>query len=160
MNSRTKCVVSIVVAVMLCFMFFISVAAIDTPWLPLKPDGEEPTAEGTDALEPDGEEPTAEVKDALEPDGEEPTAEVTEALESDGETEAVPSAPTEPDQKETDTTDARDTTETSVEDPIPQKGCSSNYTPGLALVILPAALTLLLRRRGEAGKHERRLHER
>ena len=130
MNSRTKCVVSIVVAVMLCFMFFISVAAIDTPWLPLKPDGEEPTAEVTDALEPDGE------------------------------TEAVPSAPTEPDQEETDTTEARDTTETSVEDPIPQKGCSSNYTPGFALIILPAALTLLLRRRGEAGKHERRLHER
>ena len=145
MNNRTKCVVSIVVAVMLCFMFSILVAAIDTPWLPLKPDGEEPTAE---------------VTDALEPDGEEPTAEVTDALESDGETESVPSAPMEPDQKETDTTEARDTTETSVEDPIPQKGCGSNYTPDLALIILPAALTLLLRRRGEAGKHERRLHER
>ena len=132
MNSRTKCVVSIVVAVMLCFMFFISVAAIDTPWLPLEPDTEKPEA----------------------------TAEVTGALESDSETESVPPAPTEPDQQETDTTDARDTTEMSVEDPIPQKGCSANYTPGFALIILPAALTLLLRRRGEAGKHERRLHER
>ena len=131
MCKKRKCVVSIVVAVILCFIFPISVAAIDTPWLPLEPDGEETTAE-----------------------------EGTEALESDGETESVPSAPTEPDQKETDTTDARDTTETSVEDPIPQKGCGSNYTPDLALIILPAALTLLLRRRGEAGKHERRLHER
>ena len=132
MYNRTKCVVSIVVAVILCFMFSISVVAIDTPWLPLEPDTEKPEA----------------------------TAEVTGALESDGETESVPPAPTEPNQQETDTTDARDTTETSVEDPIPQKGCSSNYTPDLALVILPAALTLFLRRRGEAGKHERRLHER
>jgi len=122
--------VSIVVAVMLCFIFPISVAAIDTPWLPLEPDGEETTAE------------------------------VTEALESDGETKAVPPAPMEPDQKETDTTDARETTETSVEDPIPQKGCSANYTPGFALMTLLAFSTLLLRRRGEAGKHERRLHER
>ena len=130
MCKKRKCVVSIVVAVMLCFMFSISVVAIDTPWLPLEPDGEETTAE------------------------------VTEALELDSETESVPPAPTGSDQQETDTTDARDTTATSVEGPIPQKGCSANYTPDLALIILPAALTLLLRRRGEAGKHERRLHER
>ena len=132
MCKKRKCVVSIVVAVILCFMFSISVVAIDTPWLPLEPDTEKPEA----------------------------TAEVTGALESDGETESVPPAPTEPNQQETDTTEARDTTETSVEGPIPQKGCSANYTPGFTLIILPAALTLLLRRRGEAGKHERRLHER
>ncbi len=130
MNKTKKCVVSIAVTAILCLMFSLSVAAIDTPWLPLKPDGEETTAE------------------------------VTDALESDGETESVPPAPTGSDQKETDTTDARDTTETSVEDPIPQKGCSSNYTPSLALMTLLIASTLLLRRRGEARERERRLHER
>ena len=126
MCKKRKCVVSIVVAVILCFMFSISVVAIDTPWLPLEPDTEKSEA----------------------------TAEVTGALESDSETESVPPAPTEPDQQETDTTDARDTTETSVEGPIPQKGCSANYTPGFALIILPAALTLLLRRRGRGERKE------
>lgn len=130
MRKKRKCIVSIVATAILCFMFSISVAAIDTPWLPLEPDGEETTAE------------------------------VTDAFESDGETESVPPTPTGSDQRETDTTDARDTTATSVECPIPQKGCSANYTPSLTLMILLASSTLFLRRRGEAGKHERRLYER
>ena len=130
MRKKRKCIVSIVATAILCFMFSISVAAIDTPWLPLVPDGEETTAE------------------------------VTDAFESDDETESVPSAPTESDQKETDTTEARDTTEASVEDAVSAKGCRSNYTPNLALMILLASSMLLLRHRAGAGEQERRLHER
>lgn len=131
MNETKKCVVSFAAAVVLVLVFSISAAAIDTPWLPLEPDGGETEATTEDTTE-----------------------NVTNSPEPDREQESVTASPTEAEQMGTTAT------EMSVEKTAPQKGCSANHTLGIALIASLASSTLLLRRRGEAGKHERRLHER
>jgi len=125
MNETKKCVVSIAAAVILVLVFSISAAAIDTPWLPLEPDGE-----------------------ATEAATEEASENVTEPPESDREQTSVSTSPTETEQKETTAT------ETSVEKTAPPKGCSADHTLGIALIASLSASMLLLRRRGRGERKE------
>ena len=76
MNKTKKCVVSIAAAVILILVFSISVSAIDTPWLPLEPDG-----------------------GATEATTEEASENMTEPPEPDREQASVSPSPTEPEKK-------------------------------------------------------------
>lgn len=132
-----RCVLSIAITVILCLLASISVAAIDTPWLPLEPDQKE--TEETES-----------------------SSEVTEAFTTEGLQESVSPVQTDPVLKDSETDPVSEDSETeaiSTEPPAPKKGCGASYTHSLALLTSVLAAALLLRQPRRTERLERSTYE-
>ena len=139
MRDMKKSVFSALVALMLCCLTVVSVSAIDTPWLPITPDGggEQETTAST----------TVTTEEASEPSSEEnskPQNSEKETQPSQGDSVAS----SQPKETQGVSTPSADTNGTEPSNK-PSKGCGSSVTGVCWIAVLSGAGMLCKKKRAE-----------